>query len=80
MKTTAAVLLTVLLIACGTHLSAVSLRDEQAGQAIAVGGLKAHPNESDPDNLRYTELYCKSRNVLIQGGSNSASDAGVVCK
>lgn len=63
-------------VACGTRLSAVSVRDEQAGLTVSAGGLKAHPSESDPDNLRYSSLYCKGRAVLTQAGQ-AVPDAGV---
>ena len=67
------------LIGCGTHLSAAGLRDEQAGLVISLAGYKAHPSESDPDNLRFSSLYCKSREVVMESG-NAVADAGVPCK
>ena len=69
----------VLLVACATHLSSTSLRDEKSGQTLSAAGVRAHPSDTDPDNLRYTALWCKGREVLIQAGE-SVADAGVSCR
>ena len=71
--------LTLTLAACGTHLSAVSLRDEQAGLTISAAGYHAHPSDTDPDNVRYSSLWCKGREVILQGGGDVA-DAGIPCR
>lgn len=63
------------LAACGTRLSAVSARDEQAGMTIAAAGYHAHV-DGGPDQLRYSSLWCKGREVLVQGGV-AVSDAGM---
>lgn len=63
--------------ACSTHLSAVSARDEQAGQTISAAGYHAHA-DGGPDQLRFMVLFCKGREVLSQAGEPYA-DAGVPC-
>lgn len=70
-------LLAVIVIACGTHLASTSLRDEQSGATISAAGYHAHA-DGGPDQLRYLFLYCKSREVILQGG-DTVTDAGVPC-
>ena len=79
MKLLIVLFIVVLLVACSTRLSAVSLRDEQAGLVLSAAGYKAHPADTDPDNLRYSSLYCKSREVLMQAGT-AVADGGIPCR
>lgn len=71
-------LLAFLLVACGTTLSAKSVRDLAAGQVVAGAGYHDSP-DGGTEQLRFQVLFCNQRNVLVEAHENY-SDAGIPCR